>query len=196
MGMSGGRSVSTSVKSLHGDVAAVQSYLEKRVSEIKDFLAVVAKKLPVPCSFDVQRKFLVRKTIRLHFVCACRSPDCLYYGGDEVGDTFVIESPDWERWFKVAFCGAMVGEAVMTVDLGKLQAPGAVGEKAMQLAGHVKESGIVASCQAIYKAYTQEPDDAKFNVFTSEPFLTSSEQDHHLTNLRDRGFFTEFCYNA
>merc|ERR1712079_582375 len=80
------------IKSTCKDVESLRVYMDQNTAELKAFLAQVVKRLPVPCSFDVQRKFVVRKTIRLHFACGRALENCSYPGGSAAGDTFIIEA--------------------------------------------------------------------------------------------------------
>ena len=58
----------------------VKAYMEQNVSQMKEFMADIVKKLPQPCRFTVQGT--LRKSILLHFKCAhehdgvCKFPSC------------------------------------------------------------------------------------------------------------------------
>jgi hypothetical protein len=47
----------------------------------------------------------------------------------------------------------------------------------------------------IYESYKSK-DDKEFNVYMSNPFLTSAEQDVLIEKLRKHFFFDKFCYDA
>jgi len=177
-------------------VQDLRVYMDQNISDLKGFLAQVTRKLPVPCAFDVQRKFLIRKAIRMHFACGRALEDCTYPGGKTSGDTFTIESSDWVRWLKIAMSAVKVGKAVMNVDWDKVQeAVGGVDpEKAKEAAGQLAEGDVVKSMEAIYAAY-KDTDNKLFLAFATQPFLTSSEQDFLVNQLRERCFFNDFSYS-
>jgi hypothetical protein len=109
----------------------------------------------------------LKKTLVLHFACA------------RTGQTVTTETRDWNQWCKVGFG---------LVKLGKCAVEAAVGNP-MALASGV---GAIAD---VYKGYRAK-DDADFNTFISQPFLTSAESDKLINQLRAGGFFEKMSYDA
>jgi len=149
-----------------GNFEDVVKYIDSNMAEMKEFLATVAKKLPQPQKLSVIGR--VRKTLRLHFICP-RS-----------GKELSIESYEWNKWLKVAFSVIKVGKCVL--DIGTDNPLGIV------------KAGV-EGVKDIYNAYKSN-DEAEFNKYIREPFLTSKEQDKLIEQLRAEGFFDIFFYDA
>ncbi len=142
-------------------------YVDDNVSILKDFIADVTKKLPVPIGFSIKGK--IRRTLILEFACSANGKSCLY-PKDRV---FTTETKAWSKWLKIAFSAVKIGKAVIY--------PVSAGDAV----GAIKEA---------YEAY-KEKEDADFLSYISEPFLTSSEQDNLIEQLRESNFFRVFNYN-
>jgi len=108
----------------------------------------------------------LKKTLVLHFECA------------RTGQTVTTETSDWNQWCKVGFG---------LIKLGKCAVEAAAGNP-MALAGGV---GAISD---VYKGYKTK-DDADFNTFISQPFLTSAESDKLINQLRAGGFFEKMTYD-
>ena len=143
-------------------------YVDENVTILKDFIAEVAKKLPVPSGFSTKGR--IRKTLILEFSCSANGKSCLY-PKDRV---FTTETKAWSKWLKIAFSAVKIGKAVIY--------PVSAGDAV----GAIKEA---------YEAY-KEKEDADFLSYISEPFLTSSEQDNLIEQLREANFFRVFNYNS
>jgi hypothetical protein len=84
------------------------------------------------------------------------------------------------QWVKVGFSLISLGKAVLDVGMGNPLGLITAGVGALQeMHGHLKDK-----------------DDADFNTFISEPFLTSEEQDRLVGGLKKAKFFEEFEYDA
>ncbi len=143
-------------------------YVDDNVSILKDFIASVTKKLPVPIGFSVKGK--IRKTLILEFACSVNGKSCLY-PKDRV---FTTETKAWSKWLKIAFSAVKIGKAVIY--------PVSVGD-------------AVGAVREVYEYY-KDKDDTDFLSYISEPFLTSSEQDSLIEQLREANFFRVFNYNS
>ena len=108
----------------------------------------------------------IKKTLVLHFECA------------RTGQTVTTETSDWNQWCKVGFG---------LIKLGKCAVEAAAGNP-MALAGGV---GAIAD---VYKGYKTK-DDADFDTYISQPFLTSAESDKLINQLRAGGFFNKMTYD-
>lgn len=146
----------------------LKEYVDENVAELKDFLAQIAKKLPIPVELSTEGR--IRKTLILHFVCGKEADRCLY----PQDRTFTTETKEWSKWLKIGLSAVKVGKALIT--------PPSVGDAV----GAIKEA---------YEAYASK-DDAEFLSYISQPFLTSNEQDHLINQLREARFFDIFNYDA
>ena len=150
----------------------LEATVDARFDEMKEFLADVQKKLPVPARFESKNKMAgAVKQLILHFHCDAKQESCLYAGADS---SFTTETKTANKWLKVCYAGVKLGLSVAGTDpIGTLEGLKDVYDK-------VREPGY----------------DAEFKAFCSEPFLTSSEQDSLINQLRDKDFFNYFGYNA
>lgn len=149
----------------------IREYIDSRIAEVKDFIAEVVKKLPLPCSFSDEG--LIIKKITLYFECSSKcSPSCLYPGPDKA-KRFTTQTKTVHKWLKVAFSAIQLGKAIW-------------------------ENNPIDALGAIKSAYDacMEQYDKDFKAFCSEPFLTSEEQDNLINQLRDASFFNYFTYDA
>ena len=147
---------------------ALMEYIDDNIAMVKDFIADIIKKLPTPNSFDTQGR--IRKTLILNFVCDEEGERCIF----PHDRPFTTETKSWSKWLKVAFAGVKLGRCLIL--------PAAIGDAGKA----VKEA---------YEAYKTE-DDKEFLKYISEPFLTSSEQDELIEQLRAAKFFDVFGYDA
>ena len=141
--------------------------MDEHVAELKDFLAEIAKKLPIPQEFTSEGR--LRKTLKLYFSCGCNNDRCLFPSDR----AFTTETKEINKWIKVA---------VSAVKLGTSIASGSAGDAI----GNVKEMYQDATGQA----------DENFLAIVNEPFLTSVEQDYLINQLRDARYFDFFNYEA
>ncbi|RMG30411.1 MAG: hypothetical protein D6732_16280 [Methanobacteriota archaeon] len=146
----------------------LRRYVDENVSELKDFIAQINKKLPIPKRFSTRGK--IRKTLILEFVCDGGSPNCLF--PDE--RPFTTETKDWNKWLKIAFSGIKLGKSLIV--------PASAGD-------------AISAVKDAYDAY-KEKYDKDFLSYIKEPFLTSAEQDNLVNQLRDSKFFNVFSYDA
>lgn len=129
-------------------------------------MAEITKRLPQPCKLEVHSG--LRKTLVLHFACA------------RTGDVVTTSTEDWHQWVKVAFG---------LIKLGKCVVQAATAGNLLKL-----QKGVEA-CSSIYNAY-RSTDDADFNTFIRQPFLTSQETDRLIKQLRAAHFFEKMEYDA
>lgn len=146
----------------------LRKYVDENVSELKDFIAQINKKLPIPKRFSTKGR--IRKTLILEFVCEGSSPNCLFPDDRP----FTTETKDWNKWLKIAFSGIKLGKSLIV--------PASGGD-------------AVSAVKDAYDAY-KEKYDKDFLAYIKEPFLTSAEQDNLVNQLRDSKFFNVFNYDA
>jgi len=142
------------------------AYVDGRITKEREFVGDIVKKLPLPSRLSVEGR--VRKTLTLHFVCV------------HSGREFAVESKDWSKWLKMGFALLKGGRAVFDVSTGNVLGASSRGAEAIK---------------DIYEAYKSKDDD-EFNVYMSNPFLTSAEQDVLIEKLRKHDFFDKFSYDA
>ncbi len=82
-------SLNKSVSTSCSNIDEVIAYVDRNMHEMKDFLALIAKKLPQPTRFEVHGT--LRKALILHFECCVTKQE------------FQITSHDWNKWLKIAF---------------------------------------------------------------------------------------------
>lgn len=146
----------------------LMKYIDDNISMLKDFLADITKKLPTPIEFSTEGR--VRRTILLHFICDKVDDRCIF----PKDRSFTTETKDWNKWLKIAFSGIKVGRSIIT--------PMAAG-------------GAMGALKSAYDAYRSK-EDKDYLAYISEPFLTSTEQDHLIEQLRAAKFFDVFQYDA
>lgn len=158
------------VDTLEQQLKDIDAYVEKHIDELKEFVAGIVKKLPVPMDFTTEDRFLkVQKVLVLHFQCACKGSNCLYSGSK----TFRTETKVINKWIRVAFSALQVGKALWDKDL----------------------AGAISGLKTVYDAANTQYD-SSFSTFITQPFLTSEESDELINQLRDAKFFDHFGYNA
>ena len=155
------------VKEAALSVDSLKAYVDKNVEMLKTFIADVVKKLPIPIRFSTEGR--VRKTLQLHYVCGIQTERCLY----PLERPFVTETKEWNKWLKIAMSAVSIGKAVIFP---------------------FETSDAIDSVREAYKLYKSE-EESDFLSFISEPFLTSSEQDKLITQLREARFFDVFNYD-
>ncbi|CAJ1424081.1 unnamed protein product [Effrenium voratum] len=153
---------------------SLKKYVDDNVSDLKDFIASVAKKLPMPVKFTSEEKYLVKKAILLHFECQAPIPS--RYCALPQKATYTTETQEWARWLKMGLSAAKLGKSVLSAE------------------AITDLPGVVDQVKGLYSMYKKD-DGEDFLTFISEPFLTSSEQDKLLNQLRAAAFFEKFCYD-
>jgi hypothetical protein len=148
-------------------VDSLKAYVDKNVEMLKTFIADVVKKLPIPIRFSTEGR--VRKTLQLHYVCGTQTDRCLY----PLERPFVTETKEWSKWLKIAMSAVSIGKAVIFP---------------------FETSDAIDSVREAYKLYKSK-EESDFLSFISQPFLTSSEQDKLITQLREARFFDVFNYD-
>ena len=146
----------------------LKAYVDENVTELKDFISQIAKKLPIPSEFSTEGR--IRKIMKLHFTCSLQNERCLYPSDRH----FTTETKAWNKWLKIALSAVKIGAAVIH--------PLAAG-------------GAVDAVKEVYEAYKTK-EDTDFISYISQPFLTSTEQDNLIVQLRNARFFDMFSYNA
>ena len=136
---------------------------------LKDFIADIAKKPPIPNEFST--KGLIRKTLILHYTCGHGGGQCRF----PADRAFTTETKAWSKWLKVAFSAVTLGKA------------GLVPAGPEEALGHLKD---------IWSSYSEKDADSDFLAYIREPFLTSEEQDALVKQLRAAKFFNDFNYDA
>jgi hypothetical protein len=156
------------VKNAAKSTEELLAYVDENIDMLKNFIADIAKKLPVPKTFSTEGR--IRKTIILHFVCDKETDRCIF----PEARSFTTESKDWNKWLKIAFSGIKIGKSVI-------------------MPANIGDAG-----KAVKQAYDdyKTANDKDFLSYLSEPFLTSSEQDNLIEQLRDAKFFDVFHYDA
>jgi len=159
-----------------GDMESLKAYVDQNVADLKDFVGTITKKLPMPCKFSSEPRYVAKMAMLLHFKCEAgpKTSLCTLPANDA---TFTTETLEWNRWLKLGLSAAKLGKSVISGD--------AVADV----------SGTVDQVKEIFQTYTKK-DDAAFLTYISEPFLTSEEQDKLLNQLREGGFFKKFAYDA
>lgn len=147
----------------------LKDYVDENIDMLKDFVADIVKKLPLPDKYDTEGR--IRKTLILHFACGCGSDRCIY----PHDRAFTIESKQWNKWLKVAFTTVKLGKAALIPAVGVGDAVGAIKD--------------------IYDIY-KTPEQQDYLSYIKEPFLTSEEQDKLVEQLRGANFFQVFNYNS
>jgi hypothetical protein len=147
-------------------VDSLKEYVDKNVAMLKTFIADVVKKLPIPIRFSTEGR--VRKTLQLHYVCGIQTERCLY----PLERPFVTETKEWNKWLKIAMSAVSIGKAVIFP---------------------FETSDAVDSVRQAYNLY-KTGEEKDFLSYIGEPFLTSSEQDKLIIQLRDARFFDVFTY--
>lgn len=97
------------MKEMNENLEELASKVTSQQSQMKEFLALLVKKLPIPSSYGAKGK--IRKRLILTFKCSRgRKPD------------FVMETADWSKWITVVFLAAQcVEDAVSLTVLGLLK---------------------------------------------------------------------------
>jgi len=152
--------------------AAVRAYIADHEHDVKEFLAIIAKKLPEPVRMSVEGR--ARKSLFLYFRCGRQEAGrCAHPEGMELR----TETQAWGKWVKVALNLANVGRHVLSVPGSPLE-------------------GIEATIEAVRNTagLLSEADDDVLSAYTDEPFLTSEEQDQLIVQLKEGGFFDAFGY--
>ena len=147
-------------------VGSLKEYVDQNVEMLKYFIADVVKKLPVPVKFATEGR--IRKTIHLHFTCGLKHERCLY----PEDRPFITESKDWNKWLKIAMSAVRIGRAIIFP---------------------IESDDAVDAVREAYEAY-KDKDDKDFLAYIGEPFLTSTEQDNLVNQLREARFFDVFNY--
>lgn len=144
------------------------------MSEMKDFISTVAKKLPMPVRFSSEPRYVVKKAMLLHFKCEAPTATrfCVL-----PGSTFTTETMEWSRWLKMGLSAAKIGKSILSAD--------AIADV----------PGVVDQVKGLFSLYNKDEGE-DFMTFISEPFLTSQEQDKLLNQLRAASYFENFRYDS
>ncbi|OLS23771.1 MAG: hypothetical protein HeimC2_25100 [Candidatus Heimdallarchaeota archaeon LC_2] len=143
-------------------------YFDENLDLLKEFIAEIAKKLPIPVTFSTEGR--IRKTLLLHFMCQIQTDRCLY----PEDRTFTTETKIINRWLKIAFSTVKLGKAVLI--------PPSPGD-------------AIKAVKEAYDSYKNN-DDQDFLEFIKQPFLTSAEQDSLIEQLKEANFFGVFVYDS
>lgn len=92
------------VKETCSDFDEVKAYVDANISELKEFVGEIAKKLPQPSRLTILSG--VQKTIQLHFACA------------STGEEWTCETSEWHQWLKMGFSLLKLGSCVVDVAAG------------------------------------------------------------------------------
>jgi hypothetical protein len=157
----------TLVKEAALTVDSLKEYVDKNVAMLKTFIADIIKKLPVPVRFTAEGR--VRKTLQLHYVCGMQTERCLY----PLDRPFLTETKEWSKWLRIAMSAVSIGKAVIFP---------------------FETSDAIDSVRQAYNLY-KTGEEKDFLAFISEPFLTSTEQDKLVAQLREARFFDVFNYD-
>ncbi|KRX06685.1 Armadillo-type fold [Pseudocohnilembus persalinus] len=150
-------------------------YVNSQIDTIKKNYNNAVKTLPMPVDIEVKKNIM--NTIFLKFECAmCKNTECIYAGTkQEGGEFFKTKTREVNKWCKVASNVFSLGKSVFAGDVG-----GALGSLAETF------------CNA-----TSDDQGAKhFKALMEEPFLTSSEQDRLILQLREAKYFNSFSFQA
>lgn len=157
------------------NMSDLRRYIDDNVDRLKEFIAQIQKKLPMPSRIEVDKKMLgLRKELTLHFMCGRQAGDCKY--PETAG--FTIITSEWSKWFRITVSAVKVGYNIVRMK-----------------AGEVKEG--IKTIKDLKKVYDECKTDEfqEFHSLAREPFLTSGERDGLIENLRDRDFFNTFKYD-
>ena len=158
----------------------LKQYVDQHVSELKEFIAEINKKLPIPSGFSSEGR--IRKTLTLYFTCAKQGERCLF----PQDRPFTTQTKEFNKWLKVAVSAVKLGVAVVT----SVTPVGAI------TSGPSVTSASLDAVRTLYQVLKDNPDDAEFLAIVSEPFLTSEEQDFLIKQLREAKYFQFFHYDA
>ncbi len=158
----------------------LKRYVDQHVAELKEFIAEINKKLPIPSNFSSEGR--IRKTLTLFFTCARQGDRCLF----PKDRPFTTQTREFNRWLKVAISAVKLGVAAVT----------SVTPAGVIVSGPSMAGASLDIVRTLYDAITENPNDEEFMSIAREPFLTSEEQDFLITQLRDARYFQFFQYDA
>jgi len=150
-------------------VEEIQEYVDKNINMLKEFIGDVVKKLPMPVRFDASG--IALRSMKLHFSCGLKHNRCKFPDNGIENSCYVTTTYDIAKWLKIGLQVVKLGIAVF--------------EKSPKNA--------FAAVQNIYNV-VKKNEDQDFLAFISQPFLTSTEQDHLIQQLRKDRFFEVFTY--
>jgi serine/threonine protein kinase len=175
------------------DLQSVQAYIDSRIDEVKAFMGEVVQKLPTPTfvTSEKGRGFgFGKKLIKLWFVCP------------QTGSTCCTETKEWQKWAKVGFGAVQAGfTAFRIVTQGDVEAMvegmGSAA-KMLQMAHETLTDDPITVVESIVDFYSssKSKSEANFDLFISEPFLTSSEHDALVEQLHAADFYRKMGYDA
>jgi hypothetical protein len=129
----------------------------------------------------------------------------LYFICPQTGFTVVTETSEWRRWVKLAFGAACVGSHIFhiatTMDVEALSTGLCAAGKELAkahtafVASKKQKGGKIAALKAMYNG-SKTQGETDFDQFVSEPFLTSTEHDKLVEQLRGANFFQQMSYHA
>lgn len=145
----------------------LRGYVDEHMAEFRNFLAEIVKKMPIPAKFTSEGRLL--KTLKLHFVCGCHGDRCLF----PEDRAFETKTREINKWVKVAVSAVKAGVSIAQTSVGD----------------------AIFNVRDMYVNATGR-EDKEFLAIANEPFLTSSEQDYLISQLRKERFFDFFNYDA
>jgi hypothetical protein len=185
--------MNSAIKACCNSQAGVERYIEEQISEVKEFIAEVVKKLPVPTQITTKKGgILGTKTVtQLWFVC------------EETGEHVIVETSDWNKWVKVGFAaiktGASICRFVAAGDPSIFAEAMGSATKMFDACKHLKENadaeGLLTKVGSAYQSWKSR-DDPPFDEHITEPFLTSKESDELIDGLKKANFFDTMAYDA
>lgn len=136
------------------------------IYDIKEFIAEVVQKIPLPTDINVKRG--MQETITLSFTCAAQKPGCLV----PENRPFTIMTHQWHSWIKFTAMAAQAGVAAAFGDL----------------------VGVTEAARAVWEELS-DTTSTPFSELGSQ-MLTSQEKDFIINGLRAEHFFETMVYNA
>jgi hypothetical protein len=207
------------IKQSCNDLASVQQYIDANVAELKEFMAGVTKKLPMPLFVTTEKgKGMLgfgKKVVKLWFICPqvlqlypCRClsfADITVYFCTQTGFAVATETKEWQQWAKIGFGAVSAGlsafKVIAAADvMGLVEGVGSAASMLLKAKDVITEcsdnkTGIVDGIKNMYSSCKSEGE-ANFDKFVCEPFLTSKEHDALLEQLRKADFFSKMAYDA
>ncbi|KRX06686.1 Armadillo-type fold [Pseudocohnilembus persalinus] len=150
-------------------------YVNSQIDTIKKNYNNAVKTLPMPVDIEVKKNIM--NTIFLKFECAmCKDNQCTYPGTKKKGENFFkTKTREVNKWCKVASNVFSLGKSIF--------------------AGDIKEA-LGSLAETFTNATSDDQGATHFKALMEEPFLTSSEQDRLIIQLREAKYFDTFSFQA